>query len=132
MHARLGCRGNQGISPVSDPNLACTNGATPYGESPEAKRPDTVGPRGHTHEQGTQNPASPTRRQQQDNGNSQLGGRNPSVLPPGIFLDELTGSTLVGRHPARVALGPGRTEEEKTEREDKNIEHTECSIGLSL
>ena len=30
---------------IPDPNLACTNEATPYGESPEATRPDT---RGHT------------------------------------------------------------------------------------
>ena len=87
---------------IPDPNLACTNEATPYGESPEAKRPDTVGLRGHTHEHGTQGTAFPTRRRQQDNSKSQLGGRNPSVLPPGIFLDELTGSTLVGRHPARA------------------------------
>ena len=27
---------------------------------------------------------------------------------------------------------PGRTEEERAEREDKNIEHTECSIEISL
>ena len=114
------------------PNLACTNEATPYGESPEAKRPDTVGLRRHTHEHGTQSQASPTRRPQQDNSNRELGGRNPSVLLPGIFVGELTGSMLVGRRFARVAPGPGHTEEEKIEREDKNIEHTKCSIGISL
>ena len=90
----------------------------PSGQTPEAKRPESED-QGGTHKHGTQNPASPTRRRQQDNSSSHLGGRNPSVLRPGIFLDELTGSRLVGHHPARVALGPGRTEEEKTERENK-------------
>ena len=43
---------------------------------------------------------------------------------------------LVGRHSARVAPGPGHTEEEKRRREDitedKNIEHKKCSIYISL